>query len=153
VVTQHDLLVRHIAATRFPFPDQNVNPGKHGLWPEDYVTILNSEKKRKGVQFGGKTWYPDIAIVNSKNEIRELGEVETDEDLVPSVLEKWRAYAAAASLGPLGYPKLFIYVPVNSEQVVLRMLNESGLRYAGLRSYRVSKNGEIAIKEIVTYDP
>jgi hypothetical protein len=153
VVTQHELVVRHIAATRFPFPDQNINPGNHGLWPKDYVTILNAEKKQQGVQFGDKTGYPDILILNSKNEVRELGEVESEEDLAPTVLEKWRAYATAASIGPRGYPKFFIYVPIHKELPALKMLKESGLRYAGLRSYEVSKGGKITIKETVTYDP
>ena len=153
MASQHDLIAKYVAATRFPFPDQNLNPGNHGLWPKDYVTIVNTEKKQRGVQFNDKTWYPDIVIVNSKNEVRELGEVENEEDLVPAVLAKWRGYAAAASIGPQGYPKLFINVPAHAEQIALRMLNESGLRYAGLRSYQVSGDGKIAIKETTTYDP
>ena len=138
MASQHDLIAKYVAATRFPFPDQNLNPGNHGLWPKDYVTIVNTEKKQRGVQFNDKTWYPDIVIVNSKNEVRELGEVENEEDLVPAVLAKWRGYAAAASIGPQGYPKLFIYVPASKLEQAQKIIDGNSIRYAGLRAYEIS---------------
>lgn len=140
-----------------PFPDQNVNPElleKSGIWPNDYVTIVNAEKKQRAIQFEKKTWYPDIVIVNGKNEVRELCEVELEEDITPRILEKWKGFAATASIGRKGYPKFFICVPSSKEAEAKRILDESGLRYAGLRSYDVSDDlMSLKINITVTYDP
>jgi len=130
-----------------------MNPGDHGLWPTDYVTIVNTEKKQRSIQFNNMTWYPDIVIMNTKNEVRELGEVATSDEIQPQIMQKWRGYASAASLGPKGYPKLFIYVPSTKQQEARKLLDESKLRYAGLRTYQVSPDSSITINEIVTYDP
>jgi hypothetical protein len=154
---KHDALAKYLALTRFPFPDQNINPkvwGQTGFWPDDYVTIVNADKKQRAIQFRGKAWYPDIVVVNGKNEVRELCEVEMEEDISPGILEKWRGYAAAATTGPRGYPKLFLYVPASKLTEAKEILDEGNVRYAGLRTYEMSDDlYTVKMNIVVTYDP
>ena len=154
---KHDTIANYIALTRFPFPDQNTNPkvgGEIGRWPDDYVTIVNASEKQRPIQVGGRTWYPDIVVVNGKNEVKELCEVEREEDIGPGIVEKWKGYAAAAKIGARGYPKFFLYVPACKLAEVTRMLDENKQKYAGLRTYEVSDDlYTLKINAVVTYDP
>jgi len=154
---KHDALARYLALTRFPFPDQNTNPkvwGETGRWPDDYVTTVNADRKQRAIQFGGKDWYPDIVIVNGNNEVMELCEVEMEEDIGPGTLEKWRGYAAAATTGPRGYPKLFLYVPAAKLAEAKKVLDEGKVRFAGLRTFEISDDlYMVKMNVVVTYDP
>jgi hypothetical protein len=134
-------MAQYIAETRFPWPDQNTNPEvtrMYGIWPDEYVTIVNAKKKQRAIQFGNKTWYPDIVIVNGKDEVREICEIELEEDISPAVIEKWKGYAVATRLGPHGYPKLFLYVPASKQTEVQEIISKGDLKYAGLRAYELS---------------
>jgi hypothetical protein len=114
---------------------------------------VNIDRKQRAIQFGNKTWYPDIVVVNDKNEVRELCEVEMEEDIEPGILEKWKGYAAAASIGGHGYPKLFLYLPASKLTEAKKILEESNLRYAGLRTYEISDDlYTVRMNVIVTYD-
>jgi hypothetical protein len=138
---RHDIMAKYVAMTQFPFPDQNSNPEVtkvFGIWPHDFKTIVNVENKRRAVESGSKIWYPDIVIVDGKNKVREIGEIEIEEDITPGVLEKWKLYSAAVSLGAKGYPKLHLYVPKSREREVRNILRESGLRIATLSTYVLS---------------
>jgi len=140
-IIKHDVMVQYIADTRFPWPDQNTNSEvteKYGIWPSDYVTIVNVRRKQRAIQFGGRMWYPDIVIVNDKAEVREIGEVELEDDISTAIVDKWRGYAAAASIGPQGYPKLFIYVPASKLEQAQKIIDGNSIRYAGLRAYEIS---------------
>jgi hypothetical protein len=138
---KHDTLAKYVAQTRFPYVDQNTNPEVtkvHGFWPNDYVTIVNIDRKQRAIQFGNKTWYPDIVIVDGKNEVKEICEIEMEEDIEPGILEKWKGYAAAASIGRKGYPLLFLYVPASKLTEAKKIVDESKLKYARLGGYVVS---------------
>ncbi len=57
-------ITRIIAATRFPFVDQE-------SWADDHVTIVNDETKRYAVNWGQGVLYPSIVITKKDGEIRE----------------------------------------------------------------------------------
>jgi hypothetical protein len=138
---KHDVVAQYVANTRFPWPDQNTNPEvteKYGIWPHDYVTIVNVRSKQKAVQFGTQIGYPDIVIVNAKGEVREIGEIEPEDSFSPAIIDKWKGYAAAATIGPKGYPKFFIYVPASELKATESIIEENKFKFAGLRTYEIS---------------
>jgi len=138
----HDLAVRQIAASRFPFPGQRD-------WPSDYVTLTNQSTRRRGVTGPYGTEYPDIVIVDGKGEIREIGEVEVSVDA--SMVGRWsRASAACDHKTTSGVQHFFIYVPPGSEQEVIRLLDGHGISYAGVRTWSIADDGEVVIDPIVT---
>ena len=67
--TLRNRIIRIIAATRFPFVDQED-------WGEGYITIVNDEMKRKGIETGTEIVYPSIVITHADGRIQEIGEVE-----------------------------------------------------------------------------
>lgn len=60
--TLKNRIIRIIAATRFPFVDQED-------WGEGYVTIVNDEFKRKGIETGTELVFPSIVITFSDGRI------------------------------------------------------------------------------------
>ena len=138
---KHDTMAQYIADTRFPWADQNTDRDiseAYGIWPAEYTTIVNVRNRQKAIQFANKMWYPDIVVVNSENEVREICEVESEDDISPRIIEKWKGYAAATTLGRHGYPKLFLYVPVSKQAESQKIISEGGLKYSALRSYEIS---------------
>lgn len=135
--SRHDEVVRHIAATRFPFPNQQD-------WPADYVTVVNAGTKARAVATALGEVYPDIVIVDGAGAVREMGEVETD--VSPEMAEKWQAYSAAVPIHPdTGVRHLFVYVPAGQEEATKAMLEAHGISYSGLRGYRFEADGGIRI--------
>jgi hypothetical protein len=135
--SRHDEVVRHIAATRFPFPNQQD-------WPADYVTLVNAGTRTRGVATALGEVHPDIVIVDRGGEVREMGEVETD--VAPGLAEKWQAYSAAVPIHPdTGVRHFFVYVPAGQEEAARAMLEAHAISYAGLRAYRFEQDGTIRI--------
>jgi hypothetical protein len=99
-------ITRIIAATRFPFVDQET-------WADDHVTIVNDE-------------------------IREFGTVESPESITSASIPRWRALSETAPHGR-EHKKLFLYVPEGCEEETLRLLEDNGIDYDGIRGYRVEK--------------
>ena len=122
-------ITRIIAATRFPFVDQET-------WADDHITIVNDETKRYAVKWGRGILYPSIVITNKNGEIREFGTVESPETITPESTPRWKALSDIAPHGRK-HKKLFLYVPEGHEEETLRLLEENGIDYDGIRGYRV----------------
>lgn len=139
---EHDQAVRFIAAQRFPFPGQ-VD------WPADYVTLTNQSVHRRGVPGPAGTEYPDIVVIDGKGEIREIGEIETSID--DSCAGRWaRASTACDTKTTSGVRHFFVYAPPGEEAEVLRMLEEHGISFAGVRTWSLREDGTVEIVPIVT---
>nr|ADP09440.1 hypothetical protein E6-3G_25 [uncultured marine crenarchaeote E6-3G] len=124
-------ITRIIAATRFPFVDQE-------SWADDHVTIVNDETKRYAVKTDQGVLYPSIVITKKNGEIREFGTVESTEDIAPESVPRWRALSETAPIGR-EHKKLFLYVPEGHEEETLRLLEENAVDYDGIRGYRVER--------------
>ena len=122
-------ITRIIAATRFPFVDQET-------WSNDFVTIVNDETKRYGVKWEEGVLYPSIVIAFPDGSIREFGSVEAAEDISDEIVERWRALSDVVPYGR-AHKKLFLYVPEGYEDKTLRLLEENGIDYDGIRGYKV----------------
>ena len=140
----HDVAVRHIAATRFPFPGQKD-------WPKNYRTVTNEMSPRVGIKTEQGFVYPDIVVVDDNGAIRELGEVETEDSVGPDQVEKWRLYSKSTGMGKVT-KKFFLYVPEGKEEDMEKLLKENRIEFAGLRTYRVSKDGRVSVTPVVTID-
>jgi hypothetical protein len=148
---KHDLIVKYYAVSRMPFPLQKYL--KRWDWPDDYKTIINAGKKKRSIRYNRKKWYPDIVIVDAKNRVREMAEIELEEDINSNSVEKWKALSASTGTGPRGHKKLFICVPEAEAKKVRQMLEKNKIDYAGLRSFTVSEMGEITFKVVTNLDP
>lgn len=139
---QHDAVVLHIAKTRFPFPDQKD-------WPADYVTLTNVERPVHSIPFEGAEHFPDIVIVNTKGEVREIGEVE--EALDDGKVAIWQACSFAAdNLTETGSRHFFLYVPAGLEDKAVALLDRHAISFAGVRGYTCDSSGAVRITPHVT---
>lgn len=138
----HDRVVRHIAANRFPFPGQSD-------WPADYVTLTNQTVHRRGVPGQSGTEYPDIVVIDGNGEIREVGEIERSIDV--SCVDRWtRASAACDNTTTSGVRHFFVYAPPRAEAEAIRLLDEHDISYAGVRTWALAADGTVVIEPIVT---
>ncbi|MFP3950838.1 MAG: hypothetical protein ACLFVP_01640 [Candidatus Bathyarchaeia archaeon] len=134
---------RIIAATRFPFIDQED-------WPEDYETIVNDETRRFGIKWRGGICYPSIVILRGDGEVQELGEVEPVGGVSEESVNKWRLLSDTAGIGRR-VKKFFLYVPEGVEDDALSLLEENDIEYDGLRTYAV-REGKLVVTPIMTHD-
>ncbi len=126
-------IARIIAATRFPFVDQE-------NWSDGNTTTVNDETRRYGVKWEKGVLYPSIVVANPDDSIREFGLVEGAEDISEGSLERWKALSDVAPYGRL-HKKMFLYVPEGYEERTLSLLEGNGIDYDGIRGYRVEKHG------------
>jgi hypothetical protein len=139
---QHDAVVLHIARTRFPFPDQKD-------WPADYVTLTNVERRTRSIPFEATEHFPDIVIVNSKGEVREIGEVVEMLDEAKAAI--WKACSSAAdNLTETGNRHFFLYVPEGREDEAVALLDRHAISFAGVRGYARDSSGAVRITPHVT---
>jgi len=124
-------ITRIIAATRFPFVDQE-------NWSDSNTTTVNDETKRYGIKWEKGLLYPNIVVANPDGSIREFGLVEGAEDISERSLERWKALSDVAPYGR-EHKKLFLYVPEGYEEKTLSLLEGNGIDYDGIRAYRVEK--------------
>ena len=124
-------IARIIAATRFPFVDQE-------NWSDENTTTVNDETRRYGIKWGKGILYPSIVVANPDGSIREFGLVEGAEDISEASLERWRALSDVAPYGR-EHKKMFLYVPEGYEEKTLSLLEGNGIDYDGIRAYRVEK--------------
>jgi hypothetical protein len=124
-------IARIIAATRFPFVDQE-------NWSDGNTTMVNDETRRYGIKWEMGILYPSIVVANPDGSIREFGLVEGAEDISEGSLERWRALSDVAPYGR-EHKKLFLYVPEGYEERTLSLLEGNGIDYDGIRAYRVEK--------------
>ena len=142
-VTLKNRIIRIIAATRFPFVDQED-------WGEGYVTIINDEVKRRGIDTAEGVMYPSIVITLADGRIQEIGEVEFEEGVSVSNVPKWRLFSDSAGKGRF-VKKFFLYVPEGLEEKTIKLLENNNIEYSGVRTYSV-KNGNLLITPIKSND-
>jgi hypothetical protein len=141
--TLKNRIIRIIAATRFPFVDQED-------WGEGYITIVNDEMKRKGIETGAEIVYPSIVITHPDGRIQEIGEVENDESVNVANVPKWRLFSDSAGKGRF-VKKFFLYVPEGSEEKAIKLLENNNIEFSGVRTYAV-KNGNLVLTPIKSND-
>ena len=135
--TLRNRIARIIAATRFPFIDQET-------WDKRLQTIVNDETKRYAISTSVGVLYPNIVIVYPEGSIREIGVVESS--ISEDNVARWKALSDVAPYGR-EYKKLFLYVPDGSEEKAKQLLEANGIDYDGIRAYRV----ESQILKIIPY--
>jgi hypothetical protein len=141
--TLKNRIIRIIAATRFPFVDQED-------WGEGYVTIVNDEMKRRGIETGTEIVYPSIVITLADGRIQEIGEVELEEGISVANVPKWRLFSESAGKGRI-VKKFFLYVPEGVEEKAVKLLENNNIEFSGVRTYAV-KNGTLVITPIKSND-
>ncbi|SNB76462.1 hypothetical protein SAMN07250955_11523 [Arboricoccus pini] len=141
-MSDHDAVVAHVAATRFPFAGQTT-------WPEDYVTIVNVPEPKRAIPFADGYHYPDIAIVDSTGRLREAGEVLMTVD--PAATASLKAVSEATDTDtPTHVRHFFVYVPAGMEAAAQKLLDDAAISYAGVRSFVCTAEGSIKILPFVT---
>ncbi len=136
-------VIRIIAATRFPFVDQED-------WGEGFVTIVNDEVKRRGIDTEEAVVYPSIVIAKPDGRIQELADVALAREVAPSSVDRWRLLSEKAGVGEKE-KKFFLYVPPKSEEKALKLIENNKISYAGLRVYKIN-NGILSVTPIKTPD-
>ena len=136
-------VIRIIAATRFPFVDQET-------WGEGYVTIVNDEVKRRGIDTEEAVIYPSIVIAKPDGRIQELADIALAKEVAQSSVERWTLLSEKAGVGT-NEKKFFLYVPPKSEEKALKLLENNKISYAGLRVYKIN-NGVLSVTPIKTPD-
>jgi hypothetical protein len=128
--TIRNRVIRIIAATRFPFVDQTD-------WGEDYVTIVNDEVKRRGIDTEDAVIYPSIVITKSDGRVQEVADVALQKEVKQSSVKRWKLLSEKTGIGERE-KKFFLYVPPGSEEKALKLLEENKISYAGLRVYTIN---------------
>jgi hypothetical protein len=142
-ITLRNRIIRVIAATRFPFVDQED-------WGEGYVTIVNDEFKRKGIETETDIIYPSIVITLADGRVQEIGEVEFEEGVNVSNVPKWRLLSDSAGKGRF-VKKFFLYIPEGVEEKAVKLLENNNIEFSGVRTFAV-KNGNLVITPIKSND-
>ncbi len=124
-------IARIIADTRFPFVDQET-------WPEGRQTIVNDETKRYAINTEVGVLYPSIVITDPDGSIREIGLVESRENISVDSVPRWRALSDVVPYGR-EYKKLFLYVPEGNDEDTKELLQEHEIDYDGIRGYRIEE--------------
>jgi hypothetical protein len=141
--TLKNRIIRIIAATRFPFVDQED-------WGEGYITIVNDEMKRSGIETETEIIYPSIIITLADGRTQEIGEVETEDSVNVANVPKWRLFSDSAGNGRY-VKKFFLYVPEGVEEKAVKLLENNNIEFSGVRTYAV-KNGNLVVTPIKSND-
>jgi hypothetical protein len=128
--TTRNRVIRIIAATRFPFVDQED-------WGEGYVTIVNDEVKRRGIDTEDAVVYPSIVIAKPDGRIQEVADVALAREVAPSSVTRWKLLSERTGMGERE-KKFFLYVPPRSEEKAQKLLESNRISYAGLRVYKIN---------------
>jgi hypothetical protein len=89
-------------------------------------------------------------ITRANTDIQEIGEVEGEDTVTEAQVEKWRLLSDSAAVGRR-VKKFFLYVPEGKEEDALRLLEDNGIEYDGLRTWAV-RDGRLVITPIKTHD-
>jgi hypothetical protein len=141
--TLKNRIIRIIASTRFPFVDQED-------WGEGYITVVNDEVKRRGIETETEIVYPSIVILLADGGIQEVGEVELEDGVNVANVPKWRLFSDSAGRGRF-VKKFFLYVPEGLEDKAIKLLENNNIEFSGVRTYAV-KNGNLVITPIKSND-
>jgi hypothetical protein len=141
--TLRNRIIRIIAATRFPFVDQED-------WGEGYTTIVNDEVKRRGLDTEHTVVYPSIVITKPDGRVQEVADVALAKEVDSSSVIRWRQLSERTGMGERE-KKFFLYVASGSEKKAQRLLEDNHISYAGLRVYRIT-DGILSVTPIKTPD-
>lgn len=141
-MSDHDRVVRFVAASRFPFPGQTD-------WPADNRTLTNETERRIGIPTPDGTHYPDIVIASTSGMVREVAEIETEVSEAQARIWAWGS-AAADNKTKTGVKHFFVYVPRGLELQARDLLDRHAISYAGVRSWEIDAAGHIRIVPLVT---
>jgi hypothetical protein len=141
--TLRNRVIRIIAATRFPFVDQED-------WGEGFATIVNDEVKRRGLDSEDAVVYPSIVITKPDGRVQEVADVALAKEIDSASVSRWRLLSERTGTGERE-KKFFLYVPPGSEKKAQRLLEDNNISYAGLRVYRIT-DGILSVTPIKTPD-
>jgi hypothetical protein len=141
--TLRNRIIRIIAATRFPFVDQED-------WGEGYATIVNDEVKRRGLDTEHTVVYPSIVITKPDGRVQEVADVALAKEVNSSSVSRWRLLSERTGIGERE-KKFFFYVSPGSEKKAQRLLEDNHISYAGLRVYHIT-DGILSVTPIKTPD-
>jgi len=137
-------IARIVAATRFPFVDQED-------WDESRRTLVNDYKTRAwAFSTPEGDLYPSIVVLNGDGSVRECGEVEMRGEFCAETVEKWATMSRLTGMGER-FKKFFLYVPEGAESEAEALLNENGIEYAGLRTWAI-RGGNLILRPVRTPD-
>jgi hypothetical protein len=137
-------IARIVAATRFPFVDQED-------WDESRRTLVNDYKTRAwAFSTPGGDLYPSIVVLNGDGSVRECGEVEMRGEFDAVTIEKWATMSRLTGMGERR-KKFFLYVPEGAESEAEALLDENGIEYAGLRTWAI-RGGNLVLRPVRTPD-
>jgi hypothetical protein len=135
---------RAIAATRFPFIDQEDWDLTWGVYTNDHL------EKQLIIEVGEERFTPSIVSTFENGDLRVICEVESEGTVGADQVPKWRALSELAGV-TYKLKKFFLYVPDGTESAAQRLLEENDIEYAGLRTWAV-RDGSLVIKPVTTPD-
>lgn len=135
---------RIIAATRFPFIDQEDWDTIWGVYTNDYMD------EQLIIEVGEERYTPSIVSTFENGDLRVICEVESEENVSEDQVSKWRALSDLSGV-TYKLKKFFLYVPEGKESEAQRLLEENDIEYAGLRTWAV-RDGSLVIKPVTTPD-
>lgn len=135
---------RIIAATRFPFIDQEDWDMTWGVYTNDY------SEEQLIIEVGEERYTPSIVSTFENGDLRVICEVESEENVGEDRVPKWRELSELSGVTHK-LKKFFLYVPEGSESEAQRLLEYNCIEYAGLRTWAV-RDGSLIIKPVTTPD-
>ena len=135
---------RIIAATRFPFIDQEDWDMTWGVYTNDYM------EEQLIIEVGEERYTPSIVSTFENGDLRVICEVESEENVSEVQVPKWRALSELAGV-TYKLKKFFLYVPEGRESEAQGLLELNDIGYAGLRTWAVW-DGLLVIKPVTTPD-
>ncbi len=137
-------VTRIIAATRFPFIDQDD-------WDLTWRVYTNTTTENQLIiETEDAQYTPSIVSTFGNGDLRVICEVETEETVNQRQVARWRMLSKLAGV-TYKLKKFFLYVPDGLEKTAQGLLEEYDIEYAGLRTWAV-EDGELVITPIVTPD-
>ncbi len=138
-------VTRIIAATRFPFIDQDDWDMTWQVYTNDHMEnqlIIEIDEN--------ESYTPSIVSTFDNGDLRVICEVETDDTVNEEQVPRWRKLSELAGV-TYKLKKFFLYVTEGKEGVAQSLLEDNGIEYAGLRTWAV-KEGNLVITPITTPD-
>lgn len=135
---------RIIAATRFPFIDQDDWDLSWGVYTNDYA------EEQLIIEVGEERYTPSIVSTFGNGDLRVICEVESKETVSESQVPKWKALSELAGV-TYKLKKFFLYVPEGTHDNTRLLLEENDVEYAGLRTWTIQE-GKLVIKPVSTPD-
>ncbi len=138
-------VTRIIAATRFPFIDQDDWDMTWQVYTNDHMEeqlIIEIDENEK--------YTPSLVSTFENGDLRVICEVETEETVNKDQVQRWSKLSELAGV-TYKLKKFFLYVPEGVEGLAQRLLEDNDIEYAGLRTWAVT-NGKLMITPIVTPD-